>query len=155
MRKIQLISRWGELQGYALIDDEDFELVSQYQWHLTHFGYAIYKEIRMHRLIMNTPKGMDTDHVNENKLDNRKVNLRICTRSQNMANDGLKKNNTVGFKGVGFIKIRNLKKPWRAYLMINKKHIHLGYFETKIDGAKAYNEAALKYFGEFAKLNNV
>lgn len=81
-------------KGTVLFDKEDSELVSQYKWHVNDKGYAIWRgikdgkkqTIRMHRLIMNTPEGMDTDHINHNRLDNRRANLRICTRQENLLN---------------------------------------------------------------------
>ena len=93
--KIALSGKNG-IGKFMLIDAEDVELVSAYKWHVTDNGYAVNKSrrgiIRSHRLIMNTPKGMDTDHINHNKLDNRKNNLRIATRSENL-------NNKSNFKG--------------------------------------------------------
>jgi hypothetical protein len=77
---------------FAIIDSSDYSLVSQYNWHLSNTGYAVWRggkprhTIRMHRLILNTPEGMDTDHINHNKLDNRRSNLRVCSRSINLHN---------------------------------------------------------------------
>jgi hypothetical protein len=103
----------------------------------------------MHRLIMNTPKGMDTDHINGDSLDNRRCNLRICTHAQNQRN--LKKilgNNK--YKGVSLFK---KTQKWRARIQINRMGLHLGYFDTEEEAAKAYNEAAEKHFGEFSRIN--
>lgn len=93
---------------------------------------------------------LDVDHINNNPLDNRKINLRICNRSQNLINRRLLGFNTSGFRGVS--KFRN---KWQAYINYDRKRIHLGHFENKTDAAKAYNIAALKYHGEFVRLNNV
>lgn len=84
--------------AFALVDEEDFELVSQYKWHLNDMGYAVWrgiidgkkKTIRMHRLIKNTPDELVTDHINHDRLDNRKSNLRICTQKENAKNRGSK-----------------------------------------------------------------
>lgn len=144
---------------YAIVDDEDFERLNYYNWSLGKTGntkkeYAKIsikrKTIKMHRLIMNTPQGMDTDHINGNGLDNRKSNLRICTQSQNEANKGLQKNNTSGFKGVQWNK---QYKKWSAKINKNKKSFYVGYFTDKKEAAKAYNTKAKELFGEFARLN--
>jgi len=80
--------------GKVVIDNDDLEKVQQYKWHISNTGYAVWRgikdgkkqTIRMHRLIANTPHGMITDHINQNRLDNRKENLRACTHSENMRN---------------------------------------------------------------------
>lgn len=76
-------------QEKALVDDEDYNWLSYFKWHYAN-GYAqsnlLKNRLSMHSLIMNTPKGMDTDHINHNTLDNRRENLRICTRSENLLN---------------------------------------------------------------------
>lgn len=87
--QIPLGGKYG-LKKSALIDAEDIHKVTSLSWHVSDNGYVINRSrgntVRMHRLIMNTPPGMDTDHINHNKLDNRKSNLRICTRSENLKN---------------------------------------------------------------------
>lgn len=87
--KIPLSGKYGKGK-YAIVDVEDVEKIALYKWHVSDNGYVLNrnhgKTIRIHRLIMNTPEGMDTDHINHNKLDNRKSNLRICTRSVNLMN---------------------------------------------------------------------
>lgn len=143
----------------AIIDDEDFEYLSKYNWGYDgryvyareYLGNNKYKKFYIHRLIMNTPKGMDTDHINGNKLDNRKENLRIATRSQNSMNQKLQVRQTTSkYKGVRLDK-RNGR--WVAAIKINGKAKHLGVFETEDLAAQAYNKAALECFGEFSKLN--
>lgn len=106
----------------------------------------------MHREIIDEKENEHVDHINGNKKDNRKSNLRIATSSQNSRNIGLRKNNTTGYKGVIYEKKRD---KWRAEIKKDYKSIFLGYFDTKEDAAKAYNEASMKYHGEFANLNNV
>lgn len=94
------------------------------------------------------------DHINGDGLDNRKQNLRICTKSENACNRGIDRDNTSGYKGVCYISNKTKRvKRWIAQIAINKKHICIGYFHTKEEAAIAYNEAATKYHGEFAKLN--
>ena len=160
MKKIALT------QGkFAIVDDEDFEWLNQWKWYLGSDGYAARtivfkridgkqpkKNIYMHRLLIKISKGFETDHINRNKLDNRKVNLRRVNRSQNSINISLRSNNVSGFKGVHWNKQRN---KWRVKLNVNKKEIYLGLYVTQEEAALAYNQAAQKYFGEFAFLNQI
>ena len=104
----------------------------------------------MHRLIMDAPKGMDIDHINGNPLDNRKSNLRICTRAENMRNRGAQKNNTSGYKGVGWCKHR---KKWHAQIKHNGKQIYIGRYKDKEEAARAYDAKAKELHGEYAHLN--
>ena len=146
-------------QGHiAIVDDEDYERVNQYKWCYCQ-GYAQryinkgYKKRAielMHRFINKTDEGLHTDHINGDGLDNRKINLRTCTASQNAMNSKTPKNNSSGFKGVYWRK--DIEK-WRAKIGVNRKTIHIGNYDSKIKAARAYNEAALKYHGEHAKLN--
>ena len=139
----------------AIVDDDMFEYLNQWKWHLSKFGYAVRKpkeQIYMHRLIMGSPKGMATDHINRDKLDNRRENLRTCTTSENMQNRGKQSNNTSGYKGV-FWSIP--AKRWRAQIVVMKKAIHLGLFDTPEEAHEEYLKAEKKHFGEFAYLNQV
>lgn len=139
---------------FALVDDEDYEYLNQWRWYYSDSGYAVRKpsSVRffMHRVVINTPEGMFTDHINRNKLDNRRENLRICTRSQNCANVGILPSNTSGYKGVSF---DSREGKWRANIRVKGKKHSLGYFENIIEAVSAYNIAALEHFGEFAVLN--
>lgn len=130
---------------YALIDDKDFELVSNYSWYYCD-GYAMSgkyignyktKTILMHRLINDTPDGFDTDHINRDKLDNRKINLRSVTRSHNAININLKKNNKSGFTGVVWDK---QMKKWRAQIMLDRKQNFLGLFNILKDAVSVRKE---------------
>jgi hypothetical protein len=114
------------------------------------FRYGRTKTIFLHREIMNAPKGILVDHSNGESLDNRRDNLRLATHSQNMQNRRKRKNTTSRYAGVYFEKRR---KKWTANININKKKIWLGRFDDEIEAAKAYDEAARKYHGEFARLN--
>ena len=146
----------------SIVDDEDFEIVGRFKWYALKDGnhfYAVRNKkpsgtgtIWMHRIIMDCPKGKDVDHINRNGLDNRKGNLRVCTRGENLANTFTYKNNKSGFKGVSWYKKRNL---WIAHITTNHKGITLGYFKDKYDAAKAYNESSLKYHKEFSVLNTI
>jgi hypothetical protein len=99
---------------------------------------------------MGNPKGLKVDHKDGDGLFNVEGNLRVATSAQNGSNQGLAKHNTSGFKGVSWA---NHMQKWRAQIQVDGKHIHLGYFDSPIDAAKAYNEGALKYHKEFAVLN--
>jgi len=149
---------------YALVDDEDYGRLNKDKWYAEKNGKTFYaaRNIRnsdgkralskMHRELMGNPVGKLIDHKDENGLNNQKYNLRVCTRSQNQMNRGKTKNNTSGYKGVSWH--RRIKK-WGAHIRANNKLKHLGYFDNKNDAAKAYNEAATEYHGEFAQLNKI
>ena len=150
----------------AIVDDENYKLLNQSKWYALlggsgyraarkgKFYYENGKQIQpvilMHRLIMDTPDGIDVDHINHNTLDNRKSNLRNCLHSENSSNRKKNRTNRSKYKGVilrgGYILAKIAK---------DKKQIHLGYHKTEEEAAKAYNKAALNLFGEFAKLNTM
>jgi len=148
----------------AIVDDEDFEYLNQWKWFANLKGKKFYvgrnismfngkqTKICMHRFIMNPEKGMVIDHLDGNSLNNQKNNLRICTQAENNRNRNFNINNTSGFKGVYWHKISS---KWMAYIRINKKRLYLGIYTDPIDAARSYNEAALKYHGEFANLNKI
>src|SRR5258708_31028872 len=110
----------------SIIDDEDFEKINQFNWYYGKNSYATRdikinkkrKSILLHREIINCLDNQMVDHINGNTLDNRKENLRICTKSQNGMNRGKQKNNTSGYKGVHFYKAN---KKWQAYISYNSK----------------------------------
>lgn len=145
---------------FALVDAEDFEFLRQFSWYAswqpdagTFVARATVngKRVLMHRLIMKAPNGKEVDHANHKTLDNRKLNLRLCTRVQNCQNARLRRTRTLGkYKGV--YKQRD-REYWRAEITVCKKTIALGSFATERQGAAAYNKAAKKYHGEFACLN--
>lgn len=150
---------------FTLVDNSDYESLNQYNWYCKSLGYAArnsrrnkfgkQREILMHRVILGLEKSKkECDHINGNRLDNRRTNLRICTPSQNQANVGLSKSNSSGFRGVGWDPIKFVKK-WRALIVVKGKHKFIGNFLLKEEAAHAYNEAAVKYFGVFAKLNKI
>jgi len=151
---------------FSIVDDEDFDKVNKHKWCSSFNRYtrcyvalrALPKEdggkkqmLLMHRFILNAPKGIMVDHINHNSLDNRKINLRLCTNSQNQMNVLKHKKSLSGYKGVSLNK-ETMK--WISKIVFNKKTINLGYFIDKIDAAKAYNEKAKELFGEFACFSN-
>lgn len=99
---------------------------------------------------MNISDSRFVDHFNHNGLDNRRVNLRICTNSQNQMNRKPNKNSRSKFKG---IRLHKRGQVWEARIMLDGKSLYLGGFKKEIDAARAYNKAALEIFGEFAYLN--
>lgn len=150
---------------YALVDNDSFDYLNQWNWNMAREGYARrsqymgkskegkYKSdvLLMHRVIMNPPKGMIVDHINGDKLDNRRENMRNCSQADNLHNTrNLMRNNTSGYKGVSWDKTN---QKWRAYIALNRKQKHLGYFDTKEEAAEAYFVAAKKLFGEYAYQN--
>lgn len=149
-------------KGYeAIVDDEDYEWLNQWKWYALVTGntvYAVrsYKEdgkkitILMHRLITDAPDGMVVDHINHNGRDNRRTNLRVVTGRENNLNSRLRKDNPTGYRGVR----QWMNRPrWNARIRVDGRDIHLGYHATPEDAARAYDQAAKKYFGEFAQLN--
>jgi len=137
----------------TFVDDEDYKKASQYRWYLSAKGYArSSKGVSLHRLIMDCPKDKFIDHINMDKLDNRKSNLRFATNAENHANRGLNKNNSSGYKGVIFDESR---RKWRAFIHVGGRSIFLGRFKKKDDAATAYNKAAENYFGNFARFNQL
>ena len=158
MKRIPL-SKQGKHRGkyFALVDDEDFEKLSKYRWNFSSSGgYAerrvANKVIRMHTFLIGVPKGMMVDHKNCNGLDNRKKNLRVCSKSQNMMNRGKTKTNKSGYKGDYFEEFTN---RWKAQIKIGNRNTNLGRFDSAKEAAVAYNKACKIYHGEFANLNKI
>lgn len=152
MKKIKLTQN-----KIAIIDEVDFEMVSRYKWCASKHGEKYYaqtttkdaKSLLMHMLILGKRPGYEIDHGNNNGLDNRRINLRHATRSQNNMNKR-KSHGTSIYKGVSW---KTDKSKWKAQIRKNKIDHHLGYYATQKEAAKAYNSAAIIHFGEFARLN--
>lgn len=143
----------------AIVDDDDFNRLKKFKWFFKLDGYATrhtsyrrgHESMQLlHRLIMAEPHGYQIDHKNGNRLDCRKVNLRIVTNQQNGFNRGLPSNNKSGAKGVCWDKAR---QKWTVGIGLNGKRIALGRFSSKEAAIAAYNTAAAKLHGEFARLN--
>jgi len=136
----------------AIINTKDYKRVKLIHWNCSSKGYIrSAKNIYLHRFILNAPANLEVDHKNNKPLDNRRKNIRLCTVSQNRKSQLKNKNNISGYKGVSFYP--RYHKCWRVVIYTNGKQSNLGYFNNKIEAAKAYNQAAKKYHGEFAKLN--
>ena len=148
---------------YAKVDPADYKRLRKYKFIASKSRNCFYaqmlepnaitekKILQMHQMILKVPKGMVVDHINNDGMDNRSANLRAATLAQNSYNrKKLSKQCNSKYKGVCWYKA-SLK--WHARIMFEKKRIHLCYFKNEIDAAKAYDEAAKKYHGEFACLN--
>jgi len=139
------------------IDDEDYDKIKDYKWHVSRDDYidarikkedGTFSTIGLHRLIMNAPKEMSVDHINHNPLNNEKVNLRICSHSDNLKNYSKPKDGkTSQYKGVCWDKNNN---KFKAALSFNCKTVYIGLFDDEIIAAEAYNKKASELFGEFA-----
>lgn len=144
----------------ALVDDQDYDLVSRYTWYLGKNGYPESrmpksegkKLMRLHHLILpnKSKQGLFVDHINMNGCDNRRSNLRYATKSENMRNRNAPSQNTSGFKGVMWC---TYTKKWRSWIQVNNKRHEIGRFVNRLQAAEAYNKAALRLHGDFAKLN--
>jgi len=146
----------------ALVDDEDYDrLMTMGSW-FAHFNnvagngywYAETRSgsdhVKMHRVILHAPDNKIVDHIDGNGLNNQKSNLRLATQSQNQANSKLREDNTSGLKGVSY---KHRISKWAAKISYQGEESHLGYFEDKIKAAEAYDRAAKRLHGEYARLN--
>ena len=147
---------------FALVDDADYEWLNKWKWYYAQ-GYAVRhstnpkenrKLVFMHNIIVPHPKGLITDHVDRNKLNNSKANLRLATKADNARNRKKRKDNTTGFIGVvAYKRVKNGKK-WHAQIeSIDGDCYSLGYWKTAKDAALAYDKKAKELFGKFAELN--
>ena len=153
-----------QITGGSVMIDDDNDWLTNYSWHVNKQGYAVHfvnksdsdfwdlparKAVYMHRVVTGAGDGEVVDHINHDKLDNRSENLRICSQKENLRNQKSGKR----FKGVFYLKGR--KKCWQALIVVDGVRHYLGNFYSQEEAARAYNEAAIEYFGEFAYLNEV
>lgn len=158
MKNIQINKKNGD-KSVVYVSNCDFEALNRYKWWISSNGYAIRsvnlngkrKNIGMAREIMGKSQGLEIDHRDGNRLNNQRENLRFCNHSQNMQNR--KAFNKSGLKGVSETYLNIYK--YKAHIKVNKKVIYIGKFKTALKAARAYNIYALKYFGEFSRLNNI
>lgn len=164
MRRIQLTQN-----KQTFVDDGDCPLLSEYKWcaHRTgkKVGHTFYAErgfringrhhiVLMHRLILGLRAGdhRETDHIDGNGLNNQRINLRICSRSENNQNRRVLKGSSSQYRGVSWDGDR---KKWRASIKWRGKQSYLGLFVLEVEAALAYNRAAREHYGEYARLNDV
>ena len=153
---VVLCGIYGKERDRAIIDTEDIKKIKNFKWSLAKTGYVQAHHgagiIKIQHIVMGIFPNMEKqiDHKDGNRLNNCKSNLRFCTSAENNRNRGKQKNNKSGYKGVYHA---SRGSRWVANIRINRKTIYLGTFTNKLDAAKTYNEAAIKYHGEFACLN--
>lgn len=145
----------------VLVDDEDYQKLYPGSFFINNRGYVIFSKynkqtqksdkVRLHRFLINVDDQQYVDHINGDKLDNRKQNLRTATQSQNIANSKKSRANTSGYKGVTWSKQH---KKWIAQMTQNSKHIHLGLFDCPSKASEAYDHAVMERFGVYAKPNS-
>lgn len=142
----------------ALVDDEDYARLSGHVWYFDGRSYARRAwlvggkrhQIRMHQEVLQVEDGYFIDHINGNGLDNRKSNLRPATHMQNMRNRKPNEVSSSIYRGVYF---HRQAGKWRARLRTKGLHLSLGLYQNQVDAARAYDAAARRVFGEFARLN--
>jgi hypothetical protein len=162
-----LLVNCGELSGgmvYAKISPADAPVVLLYKWSWTRGNDRAahtyvrtnvrdglrWRQVKLHRLLLDAPPGTHVDHINHDTLDNRRENLRVVTAQQNQANSRKIITGDSCFKGVCWHKQSN---KWRAYIAVNRRQISLGLFDDEVMAAQAYDRAARERFGEYANLN--
>lgn len=148
---------YDNMDRYFLIDEEDYDKIKNYSWYINTSGYVAItpafrgktdnKENLLHRYLISPGKENVVDHINHNRLDNRKHNLRICNTMQNNQNSIIRMNNTSDIIGIWY---DNKNEKWASEIRVNKKKIWLGRYHNKKDAIVARLKAEKEYFGEFA-----
>jgi hypothetical protein len=148
---------YGEFR--AKIDLEDVDRCKNHKWNVNKYKRLNYERfyivsgsngLMLHRFLMNAEKGKVVDHIDNDSMNNRKSNLRVCLHKENSRNSKDRVNNSSGHKGVSWYKKNN---KWMAYIMVDKKHKTLGYFHDINDAINARRLAEEKYFGEYRNQN--
>lgn len=159
MKKIIVNSKTHGIKE-ILVDDQDYNWLNSFNWTVVNHKHTFYArmhktvngkhiKVYMHRLLLGLTKFSEKgDHIDHNGLNNQRNNIRKSTQSQNLKNRTARKNGSSKYLGVGID-----RQGFRAFIMVNKKYKHLGYFNLEEDAARAYDVAAVKYHGEFANPN--
>jgi hypothetical protein len=146
---VSLITK-GEHPTFIRMDKADIVKLQGYAVAVNCIGYAVVRRegrtLQLHRLLLDAPPNVWVDHVNGDKLDNRRLNIRFCSPGQNAMNKGMNTNNTSGHKGIDW---RNGK--WRASIRLNTRRIHLGYFIKLADAIAVRTKVEVELFGTFAR----
>jgi hypothetical protein len=147
-------------KGTILVDDDDWEYLNEFSWYISHTGYSYTgiwmkfkqttKQVKMERFIMRVPKGFIIDHINGNRCDNRKENLRLVTKQENNINRCKRSGCPTTYKGLTWIA---KERRWKVRVKLDGKEYYVGRFVNEIDAAHAYDFKALELFGEIARLN--
>lgn len=132
------------------VSDQDYSLLSKYKWVISDYGYARCKDGYMHKMLFDNPQEI-VDHINRDKLDNQKENLRLVNHSLNRINSKLQ-NNKSGYRGVYW---RPERSKWIARIHLGKKYIYIGTFNNLQDAANAWNNKAKELYGEYVFQNKV
>lgn len=139
-----------------MVNSEDYEWINESPWWIMHCGNGLLyartyndgKRVLMHNVIMDS---LWVDHIDSNGLNNQRNNLRLTTPTLNQANQRMRSDNTSGYRGVTMMG----PYKWRARITEGGKRIHIGYYSTPEEAAKAFNSAAIELWGEHARLNEV
>jgi len=156
--EIVLYNNKNQEVARAIIDRKAIKKVKKHKWHLSVDGYVRTRIknniVGLQHVLLGTSPNLEViiDHKDKNPLNNLLSNLRLCSQKENSRNSSLGKNNTSGYRGVHWDK--RIKK-WIAQIGVNRTRFNLGRFKTKLEAARKYNEAAIKYHGEFACLNKI
>jgi len=134
-----------------VFDKKDYELIKPHTWCFDNSGYVCKSNVRLHRFILNPKRNQVVDHIDHDKSNCLRSNLRVCTQSQNMMNQ-LKQKGSTSSKYKGVTRYPN---KWRASIGYQNRTIHIGYYDSEKEAARAYNNAAIKMFNDYALLNDL
>lgn len=152
-------------RAVVYVDDIDADIMAS-TWYVNDKGYVVRRTarpwraiVRMHRVVMRRVLGRElerwelVDHINGDRLDNRRANLRLCNNSQNGFNRDMPAHNKTGYKGVSLNSVTCTRRPFQAAIVVNRRKIYLGSYATAQEAARAYDDAARQFAGQFARGN--
>ena len=157
--RVPLQRRDGTVIAHALVEASDYARVAKHVWRRSSDGYAVRSEtsngtkrtVYLHRVVAGTPPGWVTDHINGDRLDNRRANLRTATPAQNAANSRDRPRRS-GLRGVYW---HGQARRWVSQISVNGRLRHLGLFDDPEDAARAYDVAARDAWGPYARTNGL